>query len=77
MRDVSDKRCFRKDMFKNNSETTRFTFTNLVHNSYCSYAPMLYTAPRPVCIVLDACGSINEGKWEGVGPWKPRLFWAL
>ncbi len=28
-------------------------------------------------IAFDA-GSIDyEGKWEGVGPWKLRLFWAL
>jgi hypothetical protein len=40
------------------------------------YAPMIYTAPD-VMQNFDA-GSIHyEGKWEGVGPWKSRLFWAL
>jgi hypothetical protein len=43
------------------------------HNSYlCTYG--LYGSVRNA---FDA-GSIHyEGKWEGVGPWKSRLFWAL
>ncbi len=28
--------------------------------------------------VLDACIGIHyERKWEGVGPWNSRVFWAL
>jgi hypothetical protein len=35
------------------------------------YAPMNYTAPY---VIFDA-GSIHYlGKWEGVGPWKSRVF---
>jgi hypothetical protein len=36
-----------------------------------------YDLHGPVHNAFDA-GSIHyEGKWEGVGPWKSRLFWAL
>jgi hypothetical protein len=42
-----------------------------VNNSYlCTYD--LY---GPVCNAFVE-GSIHyEGKWEGVGPWKSRLYW--
>jgi hypothetical protein len=32
------------------------------------YAPMIYTA----CVHIH-----YVGKWEGVGPWNSRVFWAL
>ncbi len=40
-----------------------------------------YDLQGPVRNAIDA-GSIYsvryyEGKWEGVGPWKSRVFWAL
>jgi hypothetical protein len=36
-----------------------------------------YDLYGPVRNAFDA-GSIHyEGKWEGVGPWKSRLFWVL
>ncbi len=36
-----------------------------------------YDLNGPVHNAFDA-GSIHyEGKWEGVGPWKSRLVWAL
>jgi hypothetical protein len=36
---------------------------------------MIYTAQ---CVMLFDAGSIHYlGKWEGVGPWKSRVFWAL
>ncbi len=38
----------------------------------CSYD--LY---GPVRNAFDAVSIPNESKWEGVGPWKSRLFWAL
>jgi hypothetical protein len=31
----------------------------------------------PVRNAFDAGSIHNEGKWEGVGPWKSILFWAL
>jgi hypothetical protein len=31
----------------------------------------------PVRNAFDAGNIHYEGKWEGVGPWKSRLFWAL
>ncbi len=37
------------------------------------HRPMIYTAP-----LIFWCGKIHyESKWEWVGPWKSRLFWAL
>ena len=42
------------------------------NNYLCTYD--LYS---PVHNVLDACISITWGKWEGVGPWNSRVFWAL
>ncbi len=38
------------------------------------YAPMIYTAP---CIMFGCVYIHYEGKWEGVRPWKSRVFWAL
>jgi hypothetical protein len=40
-----------------------------IYDNIAIYAPMIYTA-GPVQIHY-------EGKWEEVGPWKSRLFWAL
>jgi hypothetical protein len=38
------------------------------------YGPTIYTAPYvPVMLFMRA----NEGKWEGAGSWKSRLFWKL
>ncbi len=38
------------------------------------YAPMIYTAP---CIMFWMRAYPVRGKWEGVGPWHSRVFWAL
>jgi hypothetical protein len=40
------------------------------------YAPTIYTAPC-VLLLMRAAAITYEGKWEGVGPWKSRLFGAL
>ncbi len=39
------------------------------------YAPMIYRAPWVMLLMLAA--TFYEGKCEGVGPWKSRVFWAL
>jgi hypothetical protein len=43
------------------------------------YAPMIYTAPCIMFLMFNVvCGQIHyEGKWEGVGPWKWRVFWVM
>jgi hypothetical protein len=40
------------------------------------FAPVIYTAP---CIMfwMRANTVHYVGKWEGVGPWNSRVFWAL
>ncbi len=35
---------------------------------------MIYAAP---CICFGCVHIHYEGKWEGVGPWNSRVFWAL
>ncbi len=43
----------------------------LVHKT--TYAPMIYTV---LCIMFWMRAYPFLGKWEGVGPWKSRVFWA-
>ncbi len=49
-----------------------FYIIQVIINYLCTYE--LY---GPVRNAFDA-GTIDYlGKWEGVGPWKSRVFWAL
>jgi hypothetical protein len=43
----------------------------LVQKTTC--APMIYTA---LCIMFGCIHIHYLGKWEGVGPWNSRVFWA-
>ncbi len=43
----------------------------LVHKT--TNASMIYTA---MCIIFWMCAYPLLGKWEGVGPWNSRVFWA-
>ncbi len=36
-----------------------------------------YNLSGPVRNAFDAGSILYEGKWEGVGHWKSRVFWAL
>ncbi len=36
-----------------------------------------YDLYGPVRNAFDAGSILYEGKWEGGGPWKSRLFWVL
>ncbi len=45
------------------------------HVTMAIYA--LWFIRGPVHNAFDASSIHYEGKWEGVGPWKSRLFWAL
>ncbi len=48
---------------------------NDVHSKILAiYAPMINTAPYVMCLMRE--DPLYEGKREGVGPWKSRLFWA-
>ncbi len=49
---------------------------NLKWSSFSTtiYGPMIHPTPLNA---FDAGKSFTRGKWEGVGPWKSRLFWAL
>jgi hypothetical protein len=37
------------------------------------YARVIYTAPR-IMFLMRADTLLYKGKWEGVGPWKSRVF---
>jgi hypothetical protein len=38
---------------------------------------MVESCPGPVRNAFDAGSIFYEGKWEGVGPWKLSVLWAL
>jgi hypothetical protein len=52
-----------------------FNLGHLLKEIIAIYAPMIYMA---LCIrfLMRAEQIHYEGKWEGVGPWKSRLFWS-
>jgi hypothetical protein len=57
-------------MFNSSTDQHLFNFNMPV---IAIYAPRMYSTPR----VIDAGSNYYEGKWEGVGPWKSRFFWAV
>jgi hypothetical protein len=58
--------------FNSSTDQNLFTFNMPI---IALYTPRFYSTP---CVFDVGLGSINySGKWEGVGPWKSRLFWAL
>jgi hypothetical protein len=58
------------DNFSENAEIRVIFLYQLHHPLPDSH--MIYTAPY----VMFLMRADYEGKWEGVGPWKSRLFWA-
>jgi len=49
--------------------------SHLRYYIYYLFMDLWFIQPRTQCF---CCGQIHYGgTWEGIGPWKSRLFWAL